>query len=451
MHTAGSTTLTDSPVTPSTPPEAVILVKPAPTRLLSIDALRGFDMFWIIGAEETVRAWLRYSQLRAGKSVNDTSTWQMMLHKQLEHCDWEGFRFYDLIFPLFLFIIGVVIPVSLGKIKAAGESQGAMLRRIGRRVLLIVALGFLYNDVLLFNFHELRFASVLQRLGICYGLAALAVVYLRARSIAWLTVALLVGYYFLLLFVPAPGGAAGDITKEKNVAGYLDRLVIVETLGCKIYQQYYGYGDNEGILSTIPSVATALMGVLAGFWLMSQRTHFQKFLGLFWAGLVLLAFAAAWSGFFTDMSNLHDRLGVFPVIKNLWTSTYALWAGGWSLIALALFFGIIDGLGWRFWCWPFVFIGANAITIYLIEHFISFAPEAGQEVILTGDNLPLGTRIFGGIGNVIGHWLHPLHAGDPAQKLLYTTILFAIIFTGALVLKWLIVWFLYRKKIFLRA
>lgn len=442
--------MSDNP-TAGNPPEAVILVKPAPTRMLSIDALRGFDMFWILGAEEAVMAWLRYSQLRTGKSINDTSTWQMILHKQFEHCNWEGFRFYDLIFPLFIFIIGVVIPVSLNKIKAAGESRGAMLRRIGRRVALILALGFIYNDILLFNFSELRYASVLQRLGLCYGFAALAVVYLRVRTIAWLTVALLVGYYFLLLLVPAPGGLAGDITKEKNVAAFVDRMVIKEALGGKILEQYYGFGDNEGILSTIPSFATALLGVLAGFWLLSGRTHLQKFLGLFWAGLILLAFGAAWSGFFADINNLHDRLGVFPIIKNLWTSSYVLWAGGWSLLLLALFYGVIDCLGWRFWCWPFVFIGANAITIYIIEHFIQFAPAVGETIPPGTEYLPLSSRFFGGIARVTAEWLHPLANSNDAQKLLYGTLITAIIFTGAVFLKWLIVWFLYRKKIFLRA
>ena len=418
-------------------PEAVILVKPAQVRMMSIDALRGFVMFWIIGGEEVVQAWLRYGHQLSGKPVNDTNSWQMILHRQLEHAPWEGFRFYDLIFPLFLFIIGVMIPVSLGKMKAAGESKGAMLIRIGRRVLLILVLGMLYNDILLFQFSELRYAGVLQRLGICYGIAALAVVFLNVRTIASLTVLLLIGYYFLLLLVPMPGGTAGDITMQGNVAAYVDRLVLKETLGGKILEKYYGFGDNEGILSTIPAIATALLGVLAGFWLLSGRSNLMKFLGLFWAGLVLLAFGAAWSGFFMDMNNLRDHPGIFPVIKNLWTSTYVLWAGGWSLLLLALFFGVIDCLGWRFWSWPLVFIGANAITIYLLEHFIKFNP--------------LSTRFFSGIANFLAGWAHPSFASDTAQQTLHALLIASIILTGAVILKWLIVWFLYRNKLFLRA
>ncbi|HQR09674.1 MAG TPA: DUF5009 domain-containing protein [Gemmatales bacterium] len=119
-------------------PEAVIMAKPATTRLMSIDANRGFIMFWIIGAEEVFQAWLRYSNVRAGHAPRDEGTWQTMLHRQLEHATWEGFRFYDLIFPSSLFIIGVMIPFSIGKIKATGEGTGAMLWRIFRRVVLIV-------------------------------------------------------------------------------------------------------------------------------------------------------------------------------------------------------------------------------------------------------------------------------------------------------------------------
>ncbi len=417
----------------SSVPEAVIMAKPATPRLMSIDALRGFDMFWIIGAEGMVQAWLKYSNVRAGHPANDESSWQMILYRQLQHVTWGGFRFYDLIFPLFLFIIGVMIPFSMNKIKAAGEGTGAMLWRITRRVILILALGLIYNNFLSFNFPDIRYAGVLQRLGICYGLAALAYLFLKVRGVAILTVVLLVGYYFLLLLVPAPGIPAGDITKQNSLAGYVDRVVLKEALGGKLY---YGFGDNEGVLSTIPAVATALIGVLAGCWLLRPSSNLQKFLGLVWSGLILLAIGGVWSGFFTDMNNLHDRLGLFPVNKILWTSTYVLWAGGWSLLLLALFFGIIDCLGWRAWSWPFVFIGANAITIYLLDHFLNFDP--------------LAKRFFGGVARVTSDWIHPLLQDDPTQRALHGLLSAAILLTGALFLKWLLTWFLYKRKIFIR-
>lgn len=418
-------------------PEAVIVAQPVQKRLLSIDALRGFDMFWIVGGEVCLKAWLDFSHRSAGYQPKDTSTWQAALQHQLDHCEWQGFRFYDLIFPLFLFIIGVVIPVSLRKHKSEGASTGSLLWRIAKRVILILALGLLYNHIQDFQFEKMRYPGVLQRLALGYGFAALCVVFLSVRSISILTLGLLVGYYFLLLLVPAPGELAGDITKEKNVAGYVDTLVFKHIMGGKIYQDFYGYGDNEGLLSTIPSFATALLGVLAGFWLMSQRTPFQKFLGLFWAGLVMLAFGAAWSGFFTYMPNLHDRIPVFPVIKNLWTSSYVLWAGGWSVLLLALFYGIIDGLGWKAWSWPLVVIGANAITIYLIDHFVDF--------------MPLSKNLFGGIARKIAGWAHPLMTTDLSQGELAAILTKAILLTGTLLISWLLLWFLYRKKIFLRA
>lgn len=414
-------------------PEAVIMAKPAISRLMSIDAYRGFIMFWIIGAEEVFQAWLRYSNVRTGHGPRDEGTWQTMLHHQLEHATWEGFRFYDLIFPSFLFIIGVMIPFSMGKIKAAGEGTGAMLWRIFRRVVLIVGFGLIYNNFLQFHFSDMRYAGVLQRLGICYGIAAVLYLFLKVRGIVVLSVLLLVGYYLLLLLVPAPGVPAGDITMKDSLAGYVDRVVLKEALGGKVY---YGFGDNEGVLSTIPAVVTALIGVLAGCWLLRPSSKLQKFLGLFWAGLIMLTIGGCWSGFFTDMNNLHDRIPIFPVIKILWTSTYVLWAGGWSILLLALFYGVIDCLNWRAWSWPFVFIGANALTIYLIEHFINFAP--------------LSNRFFGGIARVTSTWLHPLSEGDPTQKVLQGLLSTAILLTGALFLKWLLTWFMYRNRIFIR-
>lgn len=417
-------------------PEAIIVAEKPQQRMMSIDALRGFDMFWIVGGEGMVQAWLKYSHLRSGFLEKDTNSWQMKFHQQLEHVDWAGFRFYDLIFPLFLFIIGLVIPISLGKMKAAGASNADILWRIGRRVTLILLIGLVYNNFLSFQWGELRYAGVLQRLGLGYGFAALAVLYLRPRAMVILTVFILLGYYLLLLLTPVPGSVAGDITKEHNLCGYVDTLILKNALGGKIFKEYYGYGDNEGVLSTIPAFATALIGALAGLWLMSQNSNRTKFLGLMWSGLVLLAFGAAWSGFFMEMNNIHNRLPVFPIIKNLWTSSFVLWAGGWSVLLLALFFGVIDCLGWRRWSFPFVVIGANAITIYLIDHFV--------------DLDPLAKRLFGGIARISAEWLHPVSQNDSAALLLAATISSAILLTGAMLIKWLLLWFLYQRKIFLR-
>lgn len=403
-------------------------------RFMSFDALRGFDMFWIIGGDVAIQSWLKYSHLSSAYAAADTSTWQMALYRQLEHCPWEGFRFYDLIFPLFLFVIGLVIPFSIFRMQNAGIRHSAIVFRILRRTLLLFILGLLYNDLLQFNFQDFRYAGVLQRLAIGYGFAALVALYLKPRAIAGLSGILLVGYYLILLMIPVPAGQAGDITREGNLAGYVDRLVLQDWFGGKIYEEYYGFGDNEGLLSTIPSLVTALLGVLAGCWLKTGYSQGRKFLGMLVAGLILLAAGYVWSGGFSDIRNLHDRYGVFPVIKNLWTSSYVLWAGGWSLLLLALFYGLIDGLGFKAWAWVFVPIGANAITIYLISHFI--------------DLQPLSKQLFGGMARIIADGVHSV--SDVAVVAMNKELNLAIILSGIVILEWLLLWFLYSRKIFLR-
>lgn len=416
---------------PTAPHDTVKNTVPA-QRLLSFDALRGFDMFWIIGGDVAIQSWLKYIHLAGGHAAADTNTWQMALYRQLEHCPWEGFRFYDLIFPLFLFIIGLVIPFSIHRMQASGASRGTIIYRILWRTVLLFVFGLLYNDLLQFQWNEFRYAGVLQRMALGYGFAALAVLFLKPRAITVLICALLVMYYVILLLIPVPGGQAGDMTREGNLAGYLDRLILRDWLGGKILEAYYGFGDNEGLLSTLPAMATALLGALAGHWMMSARLAYVKFLGLLVSGILLLAAGYIWSGGFTDVNNLHDRLGIFPVIKNLWTSTYVLWAGGWSLLLLALFYGLIDGLGFKAWAWFFVPIGANAITIYLINHFV--------------DLQPLSQQLFGGLARI----LSGTPSTDLAVQAMNKELNLAIILTGVVIIEWVLLWFLYSRKIFLR-
>ncbi|MFM8219899.1 MAG: acyltransferase family protein, partial [Planctomycetaceae bacterium] len=200
--------------------------------------------------------------------------------------------------------------------------------RILRRVLLLFFLGLVYNDLLLGDWRNLRFAGVLQRTAICYGAAALWQLHSSWRTQFASVVAILLGYWAILAWIPAPGGVAGDLTPEGNLAGWLDR----HYLPGRILPEYYGHGDNEGYLSTIPAIATALIGVLAGHWLRSGRRPGQIVLGLLAAGIGCLALGGIWSL-------------AFPVIKNLWTSSFVLVAAGYSLGLLALFYGVVDGLG----------------------------------------------------------------------------------------------------------
>ncbi len=374
---------------------------PPSDRLLSIDALRGFDMFWIIGGDALARA------------LAHAANWPIkgLIDEQLEHAEWEGFHFYDLIFPLFLFLVGVVLPFSLGKLRERGEPRSRTYWRVLRRTVLLFALGLLYNQFLQlgfytpplgFDFGRVRLAGVLQRIAICYGVAALVVLHTGVRGQVAVTAALLVGYWALLAFVAAPGSAAGDFSRYGNLAGYVD----AHYLPGKIMAAYYGYGDNEGLLSTIPAVGTALMGALAGHWLRSGgRTGMRKVLGLAAAGVVSLLLGWAWGRW-------------FPIIKNLWTSSFVLFAGGWSLLLLALFYGVIDLLRWRMWAFFFVVIGANAITAYLLPHIIDFGK--------------IGHFFFGGVQR---------HAGA------FGPVVAAL---GVLAAEWLLLLYLYRRRLFLR-
>jgi predicted acyltransferase len=362
-----------------------------PARLMSIDALRGFDMFWIIGGGDVARALGTWWGTRASRHFAE----------QFEHVEWEGFRFYDLIFPLFLFLVGVVLPFSLSKYQAPDQSKIAALSRIARRAILLFVLGLVYNNVLQFHFESQRYAGVLQRIAICYAIAAVILLLTRVRTQAILLIAILLGYWAIMTYVPSPESRAGDFTKKTNLAGYLDR----HYLPGKIYQSYYGFGDNEGLLSTIPAVATALLGVLAGQWLISSRGRWIKACGLVLGGLACLAIGT--------LGSRH-----FPIIKILWTSTYVLVAGGWSLLLLALFYTIIDVINLRSWAYFFVVIGVNAITIYVASRIIPF-PEISR-FLLGG-----AARLSGSFGP-------------------------ALLAIGTLMLEWLLLLHLCRKRIFLR-
>jgi predicted acyltransferase len=377
---------------PSMPAEASRETDRASTeRLTSIDALRGFDMFWIIGGDDIAKALAKWWNTPQSKTFAE----------QFEHVAWEGFRFYDLIFPLFLFTVGVVLPFSLRKYQTGGQPKAAAFGRLARRVVLLFLLGLIYNNLLRFDFANLRVVGVLQRIAICYGIAATIFLLTRVRTQVIMFVVILIGYWAILMYVPSPESKAGDLSIQTNLAGYLDR----HYLPGKIYKSFYGFGDNEGLLSTIPAVATALLGVLAGHWLLSSRGRWLKALGLAAAGVACLGVGTFWAR-------------EFPIIKILWTSTYVLIAGGWSLLLLALFYTIIDVLKFRGWAFFFVVIGMNAITIYVAGHFIPFDD--------------ISRDLLGGVARLIGSF-RPV-----------------VVPIGTIVLEWLFLLHLYRNKIFLR-
>jgi predicted acyltransferase len=358
-------------------------------RIASVDALRGFDMFWITGGEEVVHSFYKVFHNPA----------MAALDRQFHHVRWEGFRFYDLIFPLFLFVVGVVLPFSLTRRLEAGANRSQLYRHLVRRLVLLLLLGLIYNGLLDFNFHELRIAGVLQRIALCYFFAALVVMNTSVRGQAIVTGGILVAYWLILMLIPVPAVGAGVLTPDGNLSGYLDRLLLPQPFCC------YRFGDNEGILSTLPAVSTTLLGVLAGHWLRSNQAPKRKVLGMMAAGVACLLVGFLWWYW-------------FPIIKNLWTSTYVLFAAGWSLLLLALFYWLIDVCGLKRWAFFFTVIGVNAITIYVAWHLFDFG------------NL---TAIF--VHGFVGY----LGSLQP-------------VFSEASVAAtaWLFLWFLYRQKIFLK-
>lgn len=362
--------------------------KSSTVRLQSIDALRGFDMFWIAGGDALATSLL-------GCLNSPTAR---RLKSQFEHVEWEGFRFYDLIFPLFMFLVGCVIPFSLEKFR---DDPRSAYGRIFRRTAALFVLGLICNGLLKFDFGNLRYAGVLQRIALCYGITAVLFLTFRVRGLIAVAAAILLSYWGLLAFVAAPGGVAGDYSKEGNLAGYVDRT----WLPGKIMEQYYGNGDNEGILSTIPAIVTVMLGVLAGLWLKSSRTDWVKVGGLLACGVSLIVLGTMWGR-------------SFPVIKILWTSSFVLIAGGWSLLLLCVFYTIIDVVRWQKWSFFWTVIGMNAIVMYVAPRFIDFDRMA--------------VFFFGGIARLSGG------AGG------------FLLEAGSMGAKWLLLYYLYRNRLFLR-
>jgi len=360
-------------------------------RLESVDALRGFNMFWIIGGADLFAAIAKAVNVGWLNAISDNLT---------EHVEWVGFHFHDMIFPLFLFIIGVTTPFAFARRLEKGATRADLVRHVLKRTLVLFALGLVYGGVLkLPGFENVRIMGVLQRLGLASGCAALIYLFCNRRGQIIAAVSLLLAYWAAMCWLPVPGVPLGTFTEEGNFANYLDRVIFFPG------QIYKPYGDPEGVFSTIPAIVTALLGIFAGLWLRSPKTPKEKVRGLVIAGLLGIAAGYAWSPW-------------FPVIKKIWTSSYVLVAGGWSALLLALFYWIIDVRGWKRWAYFFAVIGLNPITIYLGQKFIDFGKIANFFV--------------GGV-------------------LQFTGVLTPILLAAAvLAVKWLFLRFLYKQRIYLR-
>jgi predicted acyltransferase len=369
-------------------------------RIASVDALRGFNIFWILGGDGAIWAFDRMTHGK-GQVVNAIGGF---LGYQLHHAEWEGFRFYDFIFPLFIFITGVSIVLSLPRLV---EREGKWLAhwRVLRRALLLYGLGLIYYEGIKHHWSDIRYLGVLQRIGICYLFASLMFLNLNLRAMVIAFVSLLVGYWALMTFVPVPDVGAGSFAPDANLANWID----AEYLPGRLWDETR---DPEGLLSTLPAIATCLLGVFAGMLLKNERLEAQqKSLWLIGAGIVLVLAGHLWAL-------------QFPIIKAIWTSSFVLVAGGYSLILLGVWHQIIDVWGVRSWSLIFVWIGANAITLYFLNNVFGFEPFALRFV--GGDFSALVDRLTTpGTGSFLAHLLG---------------LTFAVLLAR----------FLYQRKIFLR-
>ena len=360
-------------------------------RLYSLDALRGFDMFWIMGAEEI------FHKLYEATG----SPFWGAIALQMTHPEWNGFHFYDLIFPLFLFLAGVATPYSVGREMEKGVARKKLLLRVIKRGLILVLLGIIANNGLVLKpVAELRIGSVLGRIGLAYMFANIIYIYGSKRSQVIWFVGLLLGYWLAMKVGHAPGFAPGDLTIQGNLASYVDRILLPGKL-------YLGIHDPEGIFSTIPAIATGLSGILTGTFIRTSSLNgTQKCVRMAAGGIVFIVLAQLW--------NI-----TFPINKNLWTSSFVLQVGGLSLLLLSLFYFIIDVKGYKSWAFFFKVIGMNSILIYMSGHFIDWE--------FTNDSL------FGWLGTL---------AGNPFNAV--------VLATTFVLVKWLFLYFMYKKNVFLR-
>lgn len=364
-------------------------------RLLSLDTLRGFDMMFIMGMAGVITA---LCNLFPGGD-------RCWLATQMSHVSWEGLRHHDTIFPLFLFIAGISWPFSYAKQMANGAGRSQIYRKIIVRGLLLILFGLIYNGLLNLDLAHVRYCSVLSRIGISWMFAALLFINFKPAARAVIAAALLVGYWLLLRFFPAPDfPQAVWHSVDGNLAGYVDRMLIPAHL-----PYFDGLMDPEGILSNIPGIVTAMLGMFTGEFARipeEKMSGNKKTLWMLGAAALMLVTGLIWS---LD----------FPVIKQIWTSSFVLVVGSYSLAMFAIFYWIIDVKGWNRWTTFFKVVGMNSITIYMAQRIINFGS--------------INKFFFSGLAGL---------CPEPVGKL--------ILAVGYFMLGWLFLYFLYKKKVFLK-
>ncbi len=369
----------------------------APTaRLESLDAFRGLTIAGMI-------------------LVNNPGTWAHV-YAPLRHAEWHGWTPTDLIFPFFVFIVGVAMPFAFDRYRdGATGDQRALYTRVFRRAALIVLLGLALTGLPRLDLSEIRFPGVLQRIGVVYLLTSLVVLNTTRRAQAWIAAGLLVLYQLLMTWVPVPGHGPGNLAPDANLGAWLDRLL----LGQQHLWQNRPW-DPEGLLSTIPAVSTCLLGVFAGRWVRSGRDRREIAGWMLVSGWMLILLGLAWSIW-------------FPINKNLWTSSYVLFTAGAALEVLGVCYWLIDVASIRRWARPAIVYGRNPLFVYVLSGFLVKA----LLMIRVGSG-EAATSLYAWLYRTLfATWLAPVNA----------SLAFALSMVTAM---WLVAWVLDRRSIYIR-
>lgn len=360
-------------------------------RLLSLDVFRGLTIAFMI-------------------LVNCPGDWGNV-YGPLLHAEWHGCTPTDLVFPFFLFIVGIAIAYSLEKRKAEGADRKKIYRKILSRTLWIIGIGLLLSGAFKFDIATWRIPGVLTRIGLVYGICALIYMVTSTRQQLWVAIGCLLAYWGLMTLIPVPGQGYASLEMGKDLGAWLDRLL----LDGHLWSQAKTW-DPEGLLSTIPSVGTCLAGVLTGTWMRRKMEEYAKWSAMFAVGFLLVVVGLLWGE-------------VFPINKKIWTSSYVLYHSGWALLTLGTVWWLVDVKGYDGWIKPFLWFGMNPLFIYILHSLISKIMWA----ISVGD----GSLYSWVYQNIFLTWLSPKNA----------SLAFALMMVS---MNLLVAWILYKRKIFVK-
>ncbi|MCF8260957.1 MAG: heparan-alpha-glucosaminide N-acetyltransferase domain-containing protein [Melioribacteraceae bacterium] len=365
-------------------------------RLISLDVFRGITIAGMI-------------------LVNNPGDWGN-IYPALRHAEWNGCTPTDLVFPFFLFIVGVAITFSLSKRKNEGESHQKLIKQIFQRSIILFVLGLILNTFPYFELDTIRIPGVLQRIAVVYLVSSILFLKTAKQTQLWIGIGLLLLYWLLMTIVPVPGIGPANLEPATNLGAWLDNLL----LGGHLWN-YSKVWDPEGILSTVPAISTTILGILAGHLLRSEKNKTEKTVWMFFYGSILMV-----AGYILDMW--------FPINKSLWTSSYVLYTGGLALNFLAFCYWTIDVLGYKKWALPFQVYGSNAITVYMLSSLVAIG--MGEWLIQNSSNSYSSLQQFL-YQNMFLSWLDPVNAS------LFWALFYVLIWLG-------IMWIFYKKRIFIK-